>query len=86
MQVDVHTALSVGEAHLEQCCDKTAGRDVVTCHNPTLLDHVLNCVEAVGKVFRILHCRNVIAYEAEALSEGTTAKTLLVEREVDMIE
>ena len=79
MQIDVHTALSICEAHLEQCCNQTAGRDVVTCHNPTLLDHFLNCVEAVGEVFRILHSRNVVANESEALCKGAAAKTLLVE-------
>ena len=86
MQVDVHTALSIGEAHFEQCCNQTAGRDVVTSHNPTLLDHFLNCVEAVGEVFGVLYGRNVVANESEALCKGTAAKTLLVEREVNMIE
>ena len=82
----MHTAFSVGEAHLEQCGDQTACRDVVTCHNPALLDHLLNCVEAVGEVLRVLHGRYVVANEAEALCECATAETLLVEREVDMVE
>ena len=43
-------------------------------------------VSAGGEVFWVLHCRNVVAYEAEALCECATAETLLVEREVDMVE
>ena len=79
VEVDVHTALTVGEAHLEKSGDKATSRDVVTCHNPSLLNHLLNSVEAVCEVFRILHSRNVVANEAEALCEGATAEALLVE-------
>ena len=58
----------------------------MTSHDPTLLYHLLNCVEAVGEVFWVLYGRNIVAYEAEALCECATAETLLVEREVDMVE
>ena len=79
MEVDAHTAFLVGEAHFKQCSDKTTGRDVMTCHDPTLLNHVLNCIEAVGKVFRVLYGRNIVAHEAKALCEGAATETLLVE-------
>ena len=86
LQVDVHTALCVGEAHLEKSGYHTAGADVMTCHYEVFLDKLLNGVERVAEVFRILHCRNVVAYLAEALCKSTSAKTLLVEREVDVIK
>ena len=86
MQVDVHTATGVGEAHLQQCGDESAGRDIVSGHDPTLLDEFLNGIKAVGEVLGILHGRHVVAYLSKALCESRTAQPLLVEREVDMIE
>ena len=79
MEVDAHTAFLVGEAHFKQCSNKTTCRDVMSCHNPSLLYHVLNCIETVGKVFWVLYGRNIIAHEAKALCESATTKTLLVE-------
>ena len=86
LQVDVHAALCVGEAHFEKSGYHTAGADVVTCHYEVFLDKLLNGVERVAEVFGILHCRNVVAYLAEALRKGTSAKALLVEREIDVID
>lgn len=81
----MHTALGVGETHFEKCRDETSGRDVVTCHYPSLLYHFLYGVEAVGEVFGVLHCRNIIAHEAEALCECASSEALFVEGEVDMV-
>ena len=86
VQVDVHAALRVGEAHLQQGHNQTAGRDVVACHDPSALDEFLNRHERVGKVFGILHRRHVVAHLAEGLREGRTAQSLFIEREVDMID
>ena len=86
MQVDVHTTLGICETHLKQCGNHTTGTDIVTCHNPSLGNHLLNSIEGISKVLCILHCRHIVAHLAEALCKSTTAKTLLIEREVDMIE
>ena len=86
LQVDVHSALGVGEAHLEKSGYHTAGADVVTCHYEAFLDKLLNGVERVAEVFGILHSRNVVAYLAEALCKSTSAQALLIEREVDVID
>ena len=58
----------------------------MTCHNPTLLDHLLNSHEGIGKVLRILHRWHIVAYLTQALGESRTAKSLLVETEVDMVD
>ena len=70
VEVYAHAALCVGEAHLKKRCDETTGRDVVTCHDPALLDHLLNSVEAVGKIVSILHRGHVAAHLTQALGEG----------------
>ncbi len=70
VEVDLHTALYVGECHLQEGSDKTTGADVVTCHHPTTVDEFLNGVEAVNEVLWILHGRNIAAHLAQALSEG----------------
>ena len=86
MQVDVHTALGVGETHLKQCGDETTGADVVACHYPAPLYHLLHGVECIGEILRVLHRRHVVAHLAEALCESTSAEHQFVEREVDMID
>ena len=58
----------------------------MTCHNPSLLYHLLNSHEGIGKVFGIFHCRYVTAYLSQALCKGTAAQVQLVEREVDMVQ
>ena len=82
----MQTTLCVGEAHLKQGGNETTGRDVVTSHNPALLNHLLNSHECVTEVFGVLDGRNVVTHFAQTLSKGRTAKVLLVEREIDMIE
>ena len=86
VQVDVHAALCVGERHLQQGGDETAGRDVVTCHHPTTVNQFLNGVEGIGKVFSVFHRRHVVPHLAEALRKGRAAEVLLVEREVDVVD
>ena len=86
VEVDVHTALCIGEAHLEQCGDKSTGTDVVTRHNPTTVDKFLNSVEALNEVVRVLDRWNIVANLVEALSKCRTTKTQAVEAEVDMIK
>ena len=86
MEVDLHTALYVGECHLEESGNQTTGADIVTCHYPTTVDEFLYSIEAVNEVLRVLHGRNIAAHLAQALSEGRTTEALLVETEVDMVE
>ena len=85
-EVDVKTAILVSKGHFEQCGNHTASADVVTCHYQSLLYHVLQSIECIAEILRVLHHRNVIAHLASCLCKGATAKTLLVEREVDMEE
>ena len=86
VQVDVHTTLGIGEAHLQQSGDQTTGRDIVTSHNPTLLNQLLNSHEGIGEVLGVLYRRHIVAHLTQTLGKGRTTQTLLVEREVDMIE
>ena len=86
VQRDVHTACGVGKTHLQQCGDHTTCADVVASHDDPLLDQSLQGIEGITEVFRIAHRGHIIAHLAQALCEGTTAKTLLAEGEVDMIE
>ena len=86
MEVDLHTALYVGECHLEESGNQTTGADIVTCHYPTTVDEFLYGIEAVNEVLRVLHGRNIAAHLAQALSESRTTEALLVEAEVDVIE
>ena len=79
VQIDVETALLVGETHFQQCGDKTAGRDIVTSHNPSFLYKALYCHESIGEVFGVFHCWHVAAYLAEALCKGRTTEMLLIE-------
>ncbi len=62
VEVDMHTALRVGEAHLQEGGDQTTGRDVVTGHDPPLLDELLDGHEGIAEVFGVLHRWYVVAY------------------------
>ena len=86
VEVDLHTALYVGECHFEESCNQTTGADIVTSHYPTTVDEFLYSVEAVNEVLWVLHGRNIAAHLAQTLSESRTTETLLVETEVDMVE
>ena len=86
MQVDVHTALGVGETHFKQRGDETTGADVVTCHYPSFGYHLLYSLEASCEIFGVLHRRNIVAHLAKTLCEGASSESLFVEREVDVIE
>ena len=86
VQVDVQAALRIGEAHLQQAGDETTGRDVVTSHDPSFLNELLDGHEGVGKIFGIVDCRNIVAYTVQTLCKGRSAKPLLAEREVDVVE
>ena len=85
MKIDMQAAPVVGEAHLQQGNDETTGRDVVSGHDPSAFDEFLNSIEGIGKVFGILHRRHVVAHLSKALCKGRSAKSLLVEGEVDMV-
>ena len=52
-EVDLHTTLGVGEAHLEQCGNHTTGRDVVTSHEETFVHELLHSDEGVAEVLSI---------------------------------
>ena len=58
----------------------------MTSHDPSATNQFLDGIEAVGKVFRIFHGRHVTTHLSQALGKSTTAQSLVVEREVDMIE
>ena len=85
-QVDRHTATSVCKTHLKECCYKSAGRDVVTSHDESFADKLLDGVEGCAEIFRVLNRRHVVTDKAQALCEGRTAETLLVEGEVDVVK
>ena len=70
VEVDLHTALYVGECHLQKGSDETTGTDVVTSHYPTTVDQLLYGVEAIYEVLWVLDGRNIAAHLAQALSEG----------------
>ena len=61
----MHTALFVGEAHFQQGGDETAGTDVVSSHNPSLVDKFLYGIEAVGEIGWFFHCRHIVANPSE---------------------
>ena len=86
VEVYVKTACLVGETHLKQCRHETACADVVACHYPSLAYHLLDSLKGIGEILGVLYRRYVVAYLAKALCEGGTAKTLLVEGEVDMVQ
>ena len=86
VEINVHTALDVGECHLKECGDETASTDVMSAVYPTAVNHLVDRVEGICEVLRVLHCGNIIAHLTKTLGKCTTAETLLVEREVDMIE
>ena len=70
MQVDVHAAFRVGEAHFQKRHDESAGRDVVTGHDPSAVNHFLNRHEGICKIFRILYRWHVVTHLAQRLCEG----------------
>ena len=64
VQADLHTALYVGKAHLQQGGNQTAGRDVVTSHYQPFVDQLLYGHEGIAEVFGVLHGRYVAAHLA----------------------
>ena len=86
VQIDVHAALPVGEGHLQQGGYQSACRYVVASYHPSLRYQLLYGHEGVGKVFGVLHRRHVAAHLAEALRKGRAAQSLLVEREVYVVQ
>ncbi len=85
VQVDMHATFSIGKSHLKKSRDKATSGNVMASHDPTFLYKVLNGVETVGEILAVLYSRNVGAYLAQCLCESRTAKTLLIEREVNVI-
>ena len=84
-EVDVHTALRIGEAHLKQCGHHTTGRDVVAGHEQALIHELLHGDEGVAEVFGI-HSRHFATYLIQGLEEGRATECQCVVAEVDMIE
>ena len=70
VQVDMHAAFRIGEAHLEQRGDESASRYVVTSDNPSLLNHLLHSHKGIGEVLGILHRRHIVAHLTQALGKG----------------
>ena len=85
-EVDLHTALGVGEAHLQQGGDETAGADVVSSEEKTLADTFLNGIECVAEIFGVGASGDIRAHFSLTLGECTASETQLIEREVDMVE
>ena len=59
VEVDVHTSRLVGEGHLQQGRDDTTGRDVMTSHDPSFLDELLQDIEGITEIIRIFHHRHI---------------------------
>ena len=43
-----------------------------------LLDEVLNGIESIAEIQRVLHGRNIVAHLAKCLCKGRAAQTLLI--------
>ena len=86
VQIDMHTTLGIGEAHLQQRSNQTTSRNIVTSQNPTLLNHLLYSHKGVSKVFWVLNGWHIVAHLTQALGESRATKVLGVKAEVDMID
>ena len=51
-----------------------------------LLDEVLNGIEGIAEILRVLHRRHVVAHLAKCLCKGRAAQTLLIVGEINMVE
>ena len=85
-EVDLHAAMGVGKAHLQQAGDETAGADVVTCQQQFLAHTFLHGIEGIAEVFGVGAGRNIGAYLAMNLCKGATAQAQLIKGEVDVVE
>ena len=86
VEVDVETALCVGETHLQEAGDEAAGGDVVTGEHKAFLHELLHGVERIAEIFGVSHGGRGGAQVAEALGESGAAESLAVVGEVDVIE
>ena len=71
VQVDVQSALWIGEAHFQQASDQAASADIVSGHDPSFLDEFLNGIETVYKVVGVSHGRHIVTHLAQTLCKGT---------------
>ena len=62
VEVDMKASLGIGEAHLQQSRDETAGRDIVSCHDPAFLNELLDGHKGISEVFGILDRRHIVAH------------------------
>ena len=85
-EVDAETAFGVGECHFEQGGDQATCADVVTCEDETLVDGLLHGIESIGEIFGVLDGGHAVAHAIECLCQSRTTKTMLAEREIDVIE
>ena len=51
-----------------------------------LLDEVLNGIEGIAEILRVLHRRHVVAHLAKCLCKGRATQTLLIVGEINMVE
>ena len=61
VEADFHTAIHIGEAHFQQCRNQTAGRNIVSGQNQSLVDEFLDGQESIAEIFRILYGRYIVA-------------------------
>ena len=85
VEVDVQTAIRVGECHLKQRGDKTARRDIVHCKHLAFVDKRLNSGKCLCEIFSGVDARHVAAHTAEHLRErrATERKRRIAEINVD---
>ncbi len=86
VQTDLHTALGVGERHLQQSGDEAAGADVVSRQYQAVADQSLHSVEGFAEISGVLDGRNVAAHLVKTLRKGTASQTQCVGREVYVVE
>ncbi len=83
--IKLYAAVDIGKCHFKKRGHKTAGRNVVCRKEQTFLYELLHSLECIYEIGRIGNSRSLCTKFAERLSEGRTAETEVVSREVYII-
>ena len=86
VEVEVHTALGVGESHFKHSGEQTASADVVCCQELLVFHQSLHSIECVGKVIGTLHARSLVAKQSHRLCKGRATELHVAAREIDIVE
>ena len=70
IEVEFHTTFHIGKAHLQQGCNQTTSRDIVTSHDDSLADELLDSIEGIAEVVGIGNGWHIVAYLIERLCKG----------------